>query len=134
MATFGIEFVPNETVPTIINYCKFAEDNGLNYLWITDHYNNRNVFEMLALIAANTSRIKMGPGITNAFTQSPAVTASAICTIDEISNGRATLGIGPGDLSTLPKIGIPMETPVARLTEAVDIIKGLSGWHASQHP
>ena len=27
MATFGIEFVPNETVPTIINYCKFAEES-----------------------------------------------------------------------------------------------------------
>ena len=125
MATFGIEFVPNVPTKELINYCKFAEEAGLNYLWITDHYNNRNVFEMLALIAANTSRIKMGPGITNAFTASPAVTASAICTVDEISDGRATLGIGPGDLSTLPKIGIAMETPVARLTEAVAVIKGL---------
>lgn len=125
MATFGIEFVPNVPTPELINYCKYAEQNGIDFLWITDHYNNRNVFAELALIANATSRIKLGPGITNAFTASPAVTASAICTIDEISSGRATLGIGPGDLSTLPKIGIPMETPVARLTEAVGIIRKL---------
>ncbi len=125
MATFGIEFVPNVPYKELIDYCKFAEDNGLDFLWITDHYNNRNVFEMLALIADKTSRIKLGPGITNAFTSSPAVTASAIASIDEISSGRATLGIGPGDLSTLPKIGMAMETPVARLTEAVLICKKL---------
>lgn len=134
MATFGIEFVPNVPYTELVNYCKFAEDNGLDFLWITDHYNNRNVFEMLALIANQTSRIKLGPGITNAFTSSPAVTASAICSVDEISNGRATLGIGPGDLSTLPKIGMAMETPVARLTEAVTIIKKMWAGEAVATP
>ena len=134
MATFGIEFVPNVPYTELVNYCKYAEDNGLVYLWITDHYNNRNVFEMLALIADKTSRIKLGPGITNAFTSSPAVTASAIASIDEISSGRATLGIGPGDLSTLPKIGMAMETPVARLTEAVLICKKMWAGEAVATP
>jgi 5,10-methylenetetrahydromethanopterin reductase len=134
MVTFGIEFVPNVPTQELIDYCKYAEQNGIDFLWITDHYNNRNVFAELALIAAQTSRIKLGPGITNAFTASPAVTASAIATVDEVSNGRATLGIGPGDLSTLPKIGIPMETPVARLNEAVNIIKKLWAGEAVATP
>lgn len=123
MATFGMEFVPNYPPKDLINYCKFAEDNGVNYLWITDHYNNRHVFEMLALLADKTTRIKIGTGITNTFTHSPADTATAIATLDEISDGRACCGIGPGDLSTLPKIGIPVETPIARLVEAVAIMR-----------
>lgn len=134
MVTFGIEFVPNVPTKELVDYCKFAEQNALDFLWITDHYNNRSVYSMLTLIAAETSRIKLGPGITNAFTASPAVTASAICTIDEISDGRATLGIGPGDLSTLPKIGMAMETPVARLTEAVAVIKKLWAGEAVNTP
>lgn len=134
MASFGIEFVPNVPTKELVKYCKYAEDNGINFLWITDHYNNRNVFAELALIADATSRIKLGPGITNAFTASPAVTASAIATIDEVSNGRATLGIGPGDLSTLPKIGMAMETPVARLTEAVQITRKLWAGEAVATP
>ncbi|MCD1294469.1 5,10-methylenetetrahydromethanopterin reductase [Methanocella sp. CWC-04] len=134
MVSFGIEFVPNVPTKELIKYCKYAEQNAIDFLWITDHYNNRNVFAELALIAAETERIKLGPGITNAFTASPAVTASAICTIDEVSDGRATLGIGPGDLSTLPKIGIPMETPVARLTEAVSIISKLWAGEAVSTP
>ncbi|AFC98907.1 5,10-methylenetetrahydromethanopterin reductase [Methanocella conradii HZ254] len=123
MPTFGMEFVPNYPPKDLINYCKFAEDNGVNYLWITDHYNNRHVFEMLALIADKTTRIRLGTGITNTFTHSPADTATAIATLDEISDGRATCGIGPGDLSTLPKIGINVETPIARLIEAVGIMR-----------
>ena len=125
MVTFGIEFQPKYPTQELINYCKYAEENGIDYAWITDHYNNRSVFAELALIAAGTSRIKIGPGVTNAFTSSPAVIASTIATIDEVSSGRATLGIGPGDLSTLPRIGIAMETPVARLSEAVGVIRGL---------
>jgi len=123
MPTFGMEFVPNYPPKDLINYCKFAEDNGVNYLWITDHYNNRHVFEMLALLADKTTRIKMGTGITNTFTHSPADTATAIATLDELSDGRACCGIGPGDLSTLPKIGIPVEKPIARLVEAVAIMR-----------
>jgi len=123
MPTFGMEFVPNFPPKDLINTCKFAEDNGVNYLWITDHYNNRHVFEMLALLADKTTRIKMGTGITNTFTHSPADTATAIATLDELSDGRATCGIDPGDLSTLPKIGIAVDKPVARLVEAVSIMK-----------
>jgi 5,10-methylenetetrahydromethanopterin reductase len=73
----------------------------------------------------NTSSLKMGPGIMNAFTDTPAAMASFFCTLNEISDGRAVLGIGPGDLSTLPKIAIQGEKPVARLEEAVAVIRHL---------
>jgi 5,10-methylenetetrahydromethanopterin reductase len=51
--------------------------------------------------------------------------ASFICTLNEISDGRAVLGIGPGDLSTLPKLAIQAEKPVARLEEAIGQIRRL---------
>jgi 5,10-methylenetetrahydromethanopterin reductase len=77
------------------------------------------------MIAANTDSIKMGPGIMNAFTDTPAAIASFMCTLNEISDGRAVLGIGPGDLSTLPKLAIQGEKPVARLKEGVTQIRRL---------
>ena len=67
----------------------------------------------------------MGPGIMNAFTDTPAAMASFYCTLNEISDGRAVLGIGPGDLSTLPKLSIQPEKPVARLEEAIAVIRKL---------
>lgn len=122
--TYGIEFVPgNINVKTVVNYCKLAESKDIDYAWITNHYNNRHCYAVLTAVAQNTSVMKMGPGIMNAFTDTPAGMASFACTLNEISDGRATLGIGPGDLSTLPKIAIHGEKPVARLGEAIDTIR-----------
>ena len=122
---FGIEFVPNQPLDEIVKLVKLAEDVGFEYAWITDHYNNKNVYETLALLAANTETIKMGPGVTNPYVRSPAISASAIATIDEISNGRATFGIGPGDKATFDALGIAWEKPVSTIKAAIADINTL---------
>mgnify|MGYP006355652269 FL=1 len=125
---FGIEFVPQIPLDELVRLVKLAEDVGFEYAWITDHYNNKNVYETLALIAANTETIKMGPGVTNPYVRSPAISASAIATIDEISNGRATFGIGPGDKATFDALGIAWEKPVSTIKAAIaDITTLLDG-------
>ncbi len=124
--SYGIEFVPgNISVKQVVNYCKLAEQKDIDYAWITNHYNNRHCYPTLAAIAQATDSLKMGPGIMNTFTDTPAAIASFACTLNEISDGRAVLGIGPGDLSTLPKLAIKAEKPVARLKEGVKQIKAL---------
>jgi len=119
---FGIEFVPNEPIEKIVKLVKLAEDVGFEYTWITDHYNNKNVYETLALIADATETIKMGPGVTNPYVRSPAITASAVATLDELSNGRATLGMGPGDKATFDALGIAWTKPVSTIKDALDMI------------
>ncbi|MFA5254853.1 MAG: 5,10-methylenetetrahydromethanopterin reductase [Methanoregula sp.] len=124
--TYGIEFVPgNVNVKQVVNFCKLAESKDIDFAWITNHYNNRHCYAVLAAVAQATTTIKMGPGIMNSFTDTPAAMASFFCTLNEISDGRATLGIGPGDLSTLPKIAIHGDKPVAHLEEAVIQIRKL---------
>lgn len=124
--SYGIEFVPgNINVKQVVKYVKLAESKDIDYAWITNHYNNRHCYPTLAMIAANTDSIKMGPGIMNTFTDTPAAIASFMCTLDEISDGRAVLGIGPGDLSTLPKLAIAGGKPVARLKEGITQIRRL---------
>jgi len=112
-------------VKQVVNFCKLAESKDIDFAWITNHYNNRHCYPTLAAIAQATTALKMGPGIMNAFTDTPAAMASFFCTLNEISDGRAVLGIGPGDLSTLPKLAINAEKPVARLEEAVVQIRKL---------
>lgn len=124
--SYGIEFVPgNISVKEVVKYCKLAEQKDIDFAWITNHYNNRHCYPTLAAIAQATDSIKMGPGIMNTFTDTPAAIASFMCTLNEISDGRAVLGIGPGDLSTLPKLAIDPVKPVARLKEGVQQIKAL---------
>jgi 5,10-methylenetetrahydromethanopterin reductase len=65
---------------------------------------NADVWVELGLAAAATERIGLGPGVTNPATRHPAVTASAIATLQVESGGRAVLGLGRGD-SALTQIG-----------------------------
>ena len=122
---FGIEFVPQIPLNELVSLVKLAEDVGFEYAWITDHYNNKNVYETLALIASETETIKMGPGVTNPYVRSPAISASAIATIDEISEGRATFGIGPGDKATFDALGIEWTKPVSTIKSAIADINTL---------
>ena len=122
---FGIEFVPQIPLDELVSLVKLAEDVGFEYAWITDHYNNKNVYETLALLAANTETIKMGPGVTNPYVRSPAISASAIATIDELSEGRATFGIGPGDKATFDALGIEWTKPVSTIKSAIADINTL---------
>src|SRR5262245_3857989 len=69
------------------------------------------VWGQLALAASATSRLVLGPGVTNSTTCDPAVTASAALALQVESGGRAWVGIGRGD-SAVQRIG-KHEDPVA---------------------
>jgi len=120
---FGIEFVPDESVLKIGYMAKLAEDAGFQNIWITDHYNNRDVWSTLAVLSLMTNRIKLGTGVTNPYTRNAAITASSIASINELSGGRAILGIGPGDKATFDKMGIDWDKPLTRVKESVLAIR-----------
>src|SRR5260370_35319481 len=67
--------------------------------------------------ALNTARVGLGTGVTNAVTRHPTVTANAIAAVDELSHGRAVLGLGAGD-SALYGIGLKPQK-VAEVEEAI---------------
>jgi len=75
---------------------------------------------------AATTRLKLGTGVTNSGTRHPAVTASAIATVQAESGGRAYLGIGRGD-SALAHLGRAPEK-VAAFEDYLERVQGyLSG-------
>ena len=120
---FGIEFVPDESVLKIGYMAKLAEDAGFGNIWITDHYNNRDVWTTLAVLSLLTNKISLGTGVTNPYTRNAAITASSIASINELSGGRAILGIGPGDKATFDKMGIDWDKPLSRVRETVLAIR-----------
>ena len=82
-----------------------CEQLGFDGLTLTDSQNISNeTYIALTLAARATSSLMLGPGVTNPLTRHAAVTASAIATLQEVSEGRAILGIGRGD-SSLFNIG-----------------------------
>jgi len=123
MVKFGIEFVPSEPYWKTTFYTIQAEKRGFNYLWITDHFNNRNVYVTLTAAALHTEKIKLGPGVTNPYLINPVITAQAVASLNEIAPGRAVLGIGAGDKTTLRSTGIEMRMPLTAVEECVEIVR-----------
>ncbi|MEM2933945.1 MAG: 5,10-methylenetetrahydromethanopterin reductase [Methanocellales archaeon] len=122
---FGIEFVPSDPVLKLAYYTKLAEENNFGNVWITDHYNNRDVYTTLTVLALNTNKIKLGTGVTNPYTRNVAIAASTIAALNEISGGRAILGIGPGDKATFDAMGIAWEKPLTMIQEYVTALREL---------
>ena len=79
---------------------------------------------MLALIAANTERVKIGPLVTNPRVRSVDVAASFFATLNEISEGRAVCGLGRGD-SSRRMLGKP-PTTIANMIKTAQELKTLA--------
>lgn len=120
---FGVLIMP-ESVAATAQLAKLAEDHGFDRVRLGDSQSvYRELYVCLALAAAATSRVPIGPGVTNPLTRHPAVTASAIASIDELSHGRAFLGIGAGD-SAVYNVGLKGAS-VATLADSVTAIRAL---------
>lgn len=126
MVRFGIEFVPKEPYWKITYYAIQAERGGFSNLWITDHFNNRNVYVTLTTAAIYTNKITLGPGVTNPYMVNPVFTAQAVATLNELAPARVVLGIGAGDKTTLASVGVEMRKPLSAVKEAVSIIRKMA--------
>lgn len=82
-----------------------TEEAGWDGLVMVDSQNlSGDVYVALAMAATVTKRLGLGPGVTNSVTRQAATTASAIASVQRVSDGRAVLGIGRGD-SALAHLG-----------------------------
>lgn len=122
-ARFGLLFMP--TPPDqFATWTHEADEAGFERIGIGDSQSlYRDVYVSCAIAALNTQRTLIGPRVTNPLSRHPTVTASAIATIDELSGGRAFLGIGTGHSAVL-NMGYPPATR-ARLRAYVQCLKDL---------
>ena len=96
-----------------------AERLGFEYCYVSDQGAGDDIYVLLGALAVQTDRIRLGPGVTNPYTRHPAVTAAAIATLDELSGGRAFLGIGAGGARALDTLGVARAAPVESCTDLV---------------
>ncbi len=101
-----------------------AEALGYDCLWYADERFYREVYSGLALCAQRTTRLRLGPCVTDPYSRHPALTAMAIATLDEMSGGRAVLGLGAG-ISGFRELGIARQRPAQAIREAVHVIRAL---------
>jgi len=121
---FGLAALVDVPMSAFAKRAQLVEQLGFDRLWIPDERLLRNVYVSLATAAASTERIGIGTAVTNPYTRNPAMTAAAIATIDELSGGRAVLGLGAG--GGLNHYGIERDHPAGRLADTVHIVRALT--------
>ena len=125
-----------------------AEQNGIESLWTVEHvvvpkdYQSAYPYSSsgrmpggeevpipdpliwLAWVAARTSTIRLCTGILILPQRSPAVLAKEVATLDVLSGGRVTLGVGVGWLKEeFDVIGVPFEERGPRTDEAIEALR-----------
>ena len=108
-------------VTKIVDVAIAAEEEGFDYILVPDEGVTRDVFVALTAIALNTKRIKFGPAIVNPYTRHPVVSAVAVATLDELSEGRAFLGYGIGGSLILGPMGYDIERPLKGMRGTIEI-------------
>jgi probable F420-dependent oxidoreductase len=107
-----------------------AESLGYEDLWLTDGVlGARALLEpvtLLAYAAACTQRIRLGVSVLILNQRNPLQLAKALASLDQLSGGRVTAGLGLGGGTALyPAFGIGEERPVARFTESLKLMRAL---------
>jgi alkanesulfonate monooxygenase SsuD/methylene tetrahydromethanopterin reductase-like flavin-dependent oxidoreductase (luciferase family) len=106
----------------------FVFEDALIYRW--EGEGTDGVWESVsvaAALAATTSEIRIAQSVINSPYRSPAMMASIATTLDEISGGRYTLGIGAGNTfdSDYEAFGFPKDHRYTRFAESIEVIHSL---------
>ncbi len=117
--------IPNFPGPwsEVVEKVRLADELGYDSIWLGESW-GYELFTSMADLVRVTQRIKIGAGIANVYSRSPAVIASAVATLDERSGGRIILGLGPSGANVIEHWhGVPFQKPVRRTREYVEIIR-----------
>jgi len=108
-----------------IEQVRMAEDLGYELVASGEAW-GPSVIPWLTLVAANTTRMKLGTAILNCFSRSPAVLAQEFSMLDQISGGRAALGLGSSGAYVIEHFhGLKFDRPLQRMRETVEIFDKL---------
>src|SRR5436190_5365049 len=112
---------PDDATETVLA----AEDVGFASVWTAEAYGS-DAFTPLTWYAARTSRIQLGTGIVQMSARTPAATAMTAATLDALSGGRLTLGLGVSGPQVVEGwYGVPFPKPLERTKEYVDVLRSV---------
>ncbi len=100
-----------------------AEAAGFNLVFVPETW-GREAFTRLGYLAANTETIRLGTGIVPVHSRSPALIAQGAATLDELTDGRAVLGLGLSGPEVIENWhGVDFRPALRRQRETIDIVR-----------
>jgi 5,10-methylenetetrahydromethanopterin reductase len=122
---FSVRFNNDLPVSAYPPLARAAEEAGFDQFWVSDDLFLRSVWVILSAVAQATNRIGIGTCIVNPYTMHPAEIAMAAGALDELSDGRLSLGLSSGASDFLHWVGIPTKRPLSAVLETVAALRRL---------
>jgi F420-dependent oxidoreductase-like protein len=114
-----------DNLDDVLREARAADEAGVEALFVAETWGH-DAFSILTLIARETKRIKLGTAIVNIYSRSPGALAQHFATLDQLSGGRALIGIGTSGPNVIEHFhGVKFDKPFTRTREYVEIINRL---------
>src|ERR671928_1385155 len=125
MTSLGIAFAGGAPPAEIVDCVKLAEQLGYESAWVAEGHGG-DQFAVLAACARETTRIGLGTSITSVFVRTAPTIAMAAATVDDVSGGRFSLGIGSSHkVQVEAEHGVSYVKPLTRTRETLAGVRGL---------
>lgn len=110
-------------VERTLEIARMADAAGIESIWALEDPDGWDAFAMLGAMARETTRVRLGTGVTNPYLRHPALLAASSSTLDLVSGGRSFLGLGRGQEEWYREaLGIPVGKPTRALRETFDLL------------
>lgn len=117
----GVDWQGKFDIDKVLARVKVADEVGVDAAFIAEAW-GRDCFTLLTLLADRTQRIRLGTGIVNVYSRTPAALAQHFATLDEISGGRMIAGFGTSGIQVIEHFhGVKFEPSLTRLREVIEI-------------
>ncbi len=122
---FSLAFEGDEPLDNYVIYGKLMEQYDFYSFQSYDHLMYKPAWPVLFTIVGQTRKLKLGPVTTQPFFVHPALTATNLACLDELSGGRALIGLSRGFPFYLDMLSVKPARPITAVKEAVEIIDRL---------
>lgn len=108
-----------------IELAQIADANRYHSVWFAENAFGRGVLPAASACAAATQSIGIGIGVFNPYNRHPTLIAMEIGALDELSEGRARLGLGSGIAAATERMGLSSNRPLAAVRDAITIVRAM---------
>ena len=101
-----------------------ADAAGIDAIWVSEDPEGWDAFALLGALATVTTRCQLGTSVTSPWPRNPNLLAASVATLDQLSGGRAVLGLGRGQVEWHRNVlGVETGSPLAALRETITLLR-----------
>ena len=121
----SFQLLPEQPVGELLDSIQIADELGYYACYCADEIYHKDAWLLLAAAARTTKQVRLGPCVSPILMRDPTYVAQLAATLDELSNGRAEIVFGIGNIAMLEQYGVKWRgtRTIARLREAHHVMR-----------